>query len=79
MFNKITDALKSLDISLDSRADERFEKYCANLIETNKVMNLTAIVDPAEIYLRHFADSVSLLACADFKGKKVIDRPHLGR
>ncbi|MBR5478652.1 MAG: 16S rRNA (guanine(527)-N(7))-methyltransferase RsmG [Clostridia bacterium] len=73
MFNKLKDALQSLDISLDARAEERFEKYCETLIETNKVMNLTAIVDPQEIYLRHFADSVALLACFDFSGKKVID------
>lgn len=73
MFNKLKDALKNLDISLDTRAEERFEKYCKTLVETNKVMNLTAIVDPAEIYLRHFADSVSLLGCFDFAGKKVID------
>ncbi len=73
MFNKINDALKSLNISLDPLAEARFSKYCETLIETNKVMNLTAITEPEEIYLRHFADSVSLLACADFNGKKVID------
>lgn len=73
MFNKIKTALKSLDISFDAKAEERFAKYCETLIETNKVMNLTAITDPDEVYLRHFADSVSLLACADFNGKKVID------
>jgi len=73
MFDKIKNALSNLDISFDSQAKDRFEKYCNTLIETNKVMNLTAITEPQEVYLRHFADSVSLLACADFNGKKVID------
>lgn len=73
MFSKITNALKNLNITLDSAAEARFSKYCNNLIETNKVMNLTAITEPEQVYLRHFADSVALLACTDFTGKKVID------
>ena len=38
---------------------ERFELYCARLIEKNEVMNITTITDPAEIYARHFADSLA--------------------
>lgn len=38
---------------------ERFELYCARLIEKNEVMNITTITDPAEIYTRHFADSLA--------------------
>lgn len=73
MYNKILSALENLNISLHPLAEERFGKYCETLIETNKVMNLTAITEPEEVYLRHFADSVALLACTDFSGKKVID------
>ena len=73
MFNVLLDAIKPLNIAPDAMAEERFAKYCHNLIETNKVMNLTGITEPREVYLRHFADSVALLACADFSGKRVID------
>ena len=38
---------------------ERFRLYCARLIEKNAVMNITTITDPAEIYARHFADSLA--------------------
>ena len=38
---------------------ERFELYCARLIEKNEVMNITTITDPVEIYTRHFADSLA--------------------
>lgn len=51
----------------------RFERYCDMLIETNKVMNLTAITEPDEVAVRHFADCIALLGAADFSGKRVID------
>ena len=47
--------------------------YAAMLAEKNKVMNLTAITDPAEVARLHFLDSAALLTLADFHGKSVID------
>ena len=44
---------------------EKFEKYYELLTEWNKVMNLTAIIDPDEVALRHFADSLSVLPYID--------------
>jgi len=43
----------------------KFEKYYELLAEWNKVMNLTAIIDPDEVALRHFADSLSVLPYID--------------
>ena len=48
-------------------------KYGELLIETNKVMNLTAITDPEEIASLHFLDSAALLTLEDFRGKSVVD------
>lgn len=73
MDKSLISVLSSLNIEADSKVLDRFANYCERLIEVNKVMNLTAITDPNEIYLRHFADSVSLLGCTEFSGKKVID------
>ncbi|MEG2857110.1 MAG: 16S rRNA (guanine(527)-N(7))-methyltransferase RsmG [Clostridia bacterium] len=73
MDNLLKNALDPLNITLSSEATARFDVYCRHLIETNKVMNLTAINEPSEIYLRHFADSTALLGCTDFCGKRVID------
>lgn len=50
-----------------------FEKYSELLLSANEVMNLTAITDPREVAIKHFADSVALLKTYDFKGKRVID------
>lgn len=69
----LASVLSSHNIEADLTVLDRFFNYCERLIEVNKVMNLTAITDPEEIYLRHFADSVSLLGCTDFSSKKVID------
>ena len=43
------------------------------VIEQNKVMNLTAITDPAQVAKLHLLDSLSLLTIQDLRGKKLID------
>ena len=48
-------------------------RYADMLVEKNKVMNLTAITEPADIAALHFLDSATLLTLADFKNKKVAD------
>ena len=52
---------------------EPFIKYCELLLSRNEVMNLTAITEPREVLIRHFADSIALLHMHDFCGKRVID------
>ena len=48
-------------------------RYADLLVEKNKVMNLTAITEPADIATLHFLDSVAMLTLADLKDKKVAD------
>lgn len=48
-------------------------RYAELLVEKNKVMNLTAITEPADIATLHFLDSAALLTLADFKEKTVAD------
>ena len=48
-------------------------RYGDLLIETNKVMNLTAITDPEDVATLHFLDSAALLTLADLKNKTVVD------
>ena len=48
-------------------------RYADLLVEKNKVMNLTAITEPADIATLHFLDCADLLTLADFKGKTVVD------
>ena len=46
-------------------------RYGDLLIETNKVMNLTAITDPEDVATLHFLDSAALLTLESFSGKSV--------
>ena len=48
-------------------------RYAELLVEKNKVMNLTAITEPADIAALHFLDCAALLTLADFRGKSVAD------
>ena len=48
-------------------------QFAEDLVETNKVMNLTAITEPRDIAALHFLDSAALLTLADLKGKTVVD------
>ena len=48
-------------------------RYAELLVEKNKVMNLTAITEPADIATLHFLDCAALLTLADFMDKSVAD------
>lgn len=48
-------------------------RYANMLVEKNKVMNLTAITEPADIATLHFLDCAALLPLADWADKSVAD------
>lgn len=52
---------------------EQFTKYYELLVETNKVMNLTAITEPEEVAVKHFIDSLLAYDGTVFKGKSLAD------
>lgn len=52
---------KQMNITLSEKQLEQFDTYMNMVIEKNQVMNLTAITDPEEFALKHFADSLSLI------------------
>ena len=61
------------DLGLPETAAPAMARYGALLLETNQVMNLTAITDPADVAALHFLDSAALLTLTDFKEKSVAD------
>jgi len=70
----LKDLAASLGVSLDDRALERFDLYAQLLCDWNKKINLTAITDPQEICVKHFADSLSVLAKVEVpQNAKLID------
>lgn len=54
------------EIGITERQAEQFEQYYELLIETNKVMNLTAVTEFEEVVGRHFLDSAIAAKYFDF-------------
>ena len=61
------------ELGLDANGVPALERYGELLLEKNKVMNLTAITEPADVATLHFLDSAALLTLADFRNKRVAD------
>src|SRR5690625_4275327 len=59
--------LNKYDIQLTERQLEQFNLYYHLLVEWNTKVNLTAITDKHEVYLKHFYDSISPSFFFDFK------------
>ena len=52
---------------------KQFQQYFKTLVEWNKKMNLTAITDEEEVYLKHFYDSLTIAFDFDFNNQSIID------
>ena len=53
--------LEKLNINLTSDMLNKFELYYSKLVEVNSYMNITAITDHEEVYVKHFLDSLYIL------------------
>ncbi|WP_445489246.1 16S rRNA (guanine(527)-N(7))-methyltransferase RsmG [Niallia sp. 03133] len=56
---KFIQLLSEEGITLSERQLEQFEMYFHTLVEWNEKMNLTAITDKEDVYLKHFFDSIT--------------------
>ena len=73
MERTLKEGLETLGLSLP---EERQEKLCAfarAMLRQNEVMNLTAITEETQVAKLHLLDSLTVLCCADLKGKSLID------
>ena len=57
--------LKELNITLTKEQLNQLEKYYELLIEWNKKINLTRIVEKKDVYLKNFYDSITLIKAID--------------
>ncbi len=64
---KFKKGLDDLQIHLDEKQMGQFLTYYELLVETNKVMNLTAITEFDEVIEKHFLDSLSLCRVKDLE------------
>ena len=71
---KLQNAIDEMKIPLSLTDEQKnsFFIFYEDLIEKNKVMNLTSITEENDVILKHFADSVALgLAIKDLREKKL--------
>lgn len=64
-------ALSGLRVAIDDEQVARLRAHFDAMVETNRTMNLTRITDPAEAAVRHYADSLALLAWVRDRGVAV--------
>lgn len=53
-------------VTIDDAVFSRLDAYAALLAETNQQFNLTAITEPDDMTVKHFADCLSLFGFVDF-------------
>ena len=73
MYETLAAGLQEMALSLPDAACKNLCAFGEAVVEQNKVMNLTAITEPAAVAKLHLLDSVSILKCADLSGKTLID------
>ena len=72
--NLLKSTIKKFNLCLDEEAFSRLDSYAEMLIETNKSFNLTAITEPDEVTVKHFADCLSIFGYINIpEGAKIID------
>ena len=65
--------LPLLGLELDEAVREKLCAFGAAMVKQNEVMNLTAITAPDQVAKLHLLDSLTVLCCADLKGKQIVD------
>jgi len=63
--NQFIEESEKIGIKINSDQLDKLERYYQLLIEWNKKINLTAITEKEEVYLKHFFDSLTLIKAVD--------------
>lgn len=71
-FENIDKLSSKIEIMLNEKQKNQFYEYMQLLLEWNKKINLTAIIDANEIILKHFIDSMTIAKYIE-KGSYVVD------
>ena len=65
-------SIRELGLTIGAGQAEQFMRYLAHLMEWNKAINLTAIIDPKKIIIKHFVDSLAALVATSFPKNGVV-------
>lgn len=73
MKNTLTEGLTQLGLTLSETQMDTLCAFGKAVVKQNEVMNLTAITEDTAVARLHLLDSLTVLCCADLKGKRLID------
>ena len=73
MEKTLKEGLEILGLSLPAERQEGLCAFARAMLRQNEVMNLTAITEETQVAKLHLLDSLTVLCCADLKGKSLID------
>jgi 16S rRNA (guanine527-N7)-methyltransferase len=72
MVDQFQKALEEKGIILSAYQLQQYELYYETLVEWNEKMNLTAITEKGDVYLKHFFDSISAGFYYDFRSPMTV-------
>ena len=73
METTLKEGLDALNLSLSEERQEKLSAFARAMVSKNEVMNLTAITEDMQVAKLHLLDSLTVLCCADLRGKSLID------
>ena len=73
MLKTLKEGLPQLGLDLSDEICQQLCGFGRAMVKQNEVMNLTGITEDAPVAKLHLLDSLTVLACADLKGKSIID------
>lgn len=73
MKETLMEGLAGLGLELSHEQAESLCAFGRAVVKQNEVMNLTAITEDTAVAKLHLLDSLTVLCCADLKGKSLID------
>ena len=73
MEKTLREGLSELNLELPGERQETLCAFARAMVKQNEVMNLTAISEDTQVAKLHLLDSLTVLCCADLKGKTLID------
>ena len=73
MEKTLKEGLTGLGLSLSEERQQKLCTFARAMVRKNEVMNLTAITEDTQVAKLHLLDSLTVLCCADLRGKTLID------
>lgn len=73
MRKTLDEGLPQLGLDLPEAARDKLCAFGQAVVKQNEVMNLTAITEDTQVAKLHLLDSLTVLSCADLRGKRLID------